>query len=517
MKLRKNLNEKLETVIDVKPAEAKALAEYEEAQKRTEERMNNQDEEIKEFIKDYASEESKTRIKIKDRKELSKKITEAKANNIKFKISRCNEDGYRYIFESFNTNLLNEDKSCNEEECAEKLEKEPEVEKPFEKEEEKKLLLSQDKCEGCEEKKETEEVKKELKETFAGEDIIKDLTERAQSMLKDGGYGDKEECVRQAIDDGLIYTKDIYDLLEHYATISDSDIIQSYYEDLFSDVLNGLEEVEPEEEFLEESKKDLKEEDKPATQSIEDCQKWIDFDMKHYGHISERTNEIVKKAGFQIIKDDHGDYEVTAGKFESLKEAEEVEEKEEVKEVEKKELPVEEVEETETEETEEEVKEEEPTVKPDYVEDEEEIEVGDDYLDRIYDEEDLSLVDEDEVVKDDEDDEFAFVDEWEEKPLDIKDTVITDNDWEDIEPVKEETDAHQAFTKVDLEKISDIVPEAKVEVTTTKTTPTETVTQEVKVTPVADDIHSAMLDDEEVVSDAEVEDAVDSALEEFKK
>lgn len=64
----------------------------------------------------------------------------------------------------------------------------------------------------------------------------------------------------------------------------------------------------------------LKEEDKPAAVSIEDAQKWVDYDMKKYGKISERTNKLVKKAGFQIIKDDHGDYEVTAGKFESLNE-----------------------------------------------------------------------------------------------------------------------------------------------------------------------------------------------------
>jgi hypothetical protein len=68
------------------------------------------------------------------------------------------------------------------------------------------------------------------------------------------------------------------------------------------------------------SKKSLKESDKPAATSIEDAQKWVDYDMKKYGRISGRTNRLVKKAGFQIIKDDHGDYEVTAGKFESVNE-----------------------------------------------------------------------------------------------------------------------------------------------------------------------------------------------------
>lgn len=71
---------------------------------------------------------------------------------------------------------------------------------------------------------------------------------------------------------------------------------------------------------IKESVVPMMEEDKPAAISIEDAQKWVDYDMKRYGKISERTNELVKKAGFQIIKDDHGDYEVAAGKFESYEE-----------------------------------------------------------------------------------------------------------------------------------------------------------------------------------------------------
>ena len=66
----------------------------------------------------------------------------------------------------------------------------------------------------------------------------------------------------------------------------------------------------------------IEESDKPAATSIEDAQKWVDFDMKRYGKISERTNRLVRKAGFQIIKDNHGDYEVAAGKFESLNDKE---------------------------------------------------------------------------------------------------------------------------------------------------------------------------------------------------
>lgn len=49
---------------------------------------------------------------------------------------------------------------------------------------------------------------------------------------------------------------------------------------------------------------------------IDRYQKWVDFDMSRYGKISERTQQMVNKAGYQIIKDEHGDYEVAAGHFE---------------------------------------------------------------------------------------------------------------------------------------------------------------------------------------------------------
>jgi len=65
----------------------------------------------------------------------------------------------------------------------------------------------------------------------------------------------------------------------------------------------------------------INESDENAAESVENCQKWVDYDMKQFGYISERTEDLVHKAGFQIIKDDHGDYEVAAKSFESLMEA----------------------------------------------------------------------------------------------------------------------------------------------------------------------------------------------------
>ena len=80
-------------------------------------------------------------------------------------------------------------------------------------------------------------------------------------------------------------------------------------------------EDEHEEDEIEvEEEETLEEEDKPAALSIEDAQKLVDYDMERYGRISAKTNHLVKKAGFQIIKDEYGDYEVAAGKFENLQE-----------------------------------------------------------------------------------------------------------------------------------------------------------------------------------------------------
>ena len=59
----------------------------------------------------------------------------------------------------------------------------------------------------------------------------------------------------------------------------------------------------------------LAEADKSAALSIEDAQKWVDFDMKRYGHISEETNMLIKRAGFQIVRDTYGEYEVIAGNY----------------------------------------------------------------------------------------------------------------------------------------------------------------------------------------------------------
>lgn len=41
-------------------------------------------------------------------------------------------------------------------------------------------------------------------------------------------------------------------------------------------------------------------------------QRWVDYDMKRYGEISDKTKEELKDAGLELVKDQYGDYEVIA-------------------------------------------------------------------------------------------------------------------------------------------------------------------------------------------------------------
>lgn len=77
-------------------------------------------------------------------------------------------------------------------------------------------------------------VKKPLKESWAGEDVIDDIADRAKSMIEEGK--DVDEAIFDSIDNGLIYNKDIYALLEHYGSIDAGTIIESFLDDLYSDV-----------------------------------------------------------------------------------------------------------------------------------------------------------------------------------------------------------------------------------------------------------------------------------------
>lgn len=53
--------------------------------------------------------------------------------------------------------------------------------------------------------------------------------------------------------------------------------------------------------------------------SINQCQKWVDYDMKKYKRISDDTMEKVKSSGYSVVKDQYGDYEVIADRKDTSK------------------------------------------------------------------------------------------------------------------------------------------------------------------------------------------------------
>lgn len=60
------------------------------------------------------------------------------------------------------------------------------------------------------------------------------------------------------------------------------------------------------------SKKRPIKEYKDMGQDLAEYQKWVDYDMKKYHKISDKTMGEIKKAGLSVVKDQYGDYEVIA-------------------------------------------------------------------------------------------------------------------------------------------------------------------------------------------------------------
>jgi len=125
---------------------------------------------------------------------------------------------------------------------------------------------------------ELKEDKKEIKESWKGESVIDDLVERATSMIDEGE--DVDDAVRQAIDDGLIYTDDIYELAKHYGSLNDSDIIESYYEDLYSDVYSQVEDYIPNREEDEED--DFEDDEETQEESLHESVEGLSLESPQF-------------------------------------------------------------------------------------------------------------------------------------------------------------------------------------------------------------------------------------------
>lgn len=104
---QKPLKENKEIQRVASPADADALEQHEEALKQNKERLDpkNYAQDIKDLVQETASEESRYRhFDVVDRKDLAKRINEAKEKGLDFKVSRSAKEGFRY-----NLEVLNED------------------------------------------------------------------------------------------------------------------------------------------------------------------------------------------------------------------------------------------------------------------------------------------------------------------------------------------------------------------------------------------------------------------------
>lgn len=145
----------------------------------------------------------------------------------------------------------------------------------------------------------------------------KQLVERIPDFKLDG------------VRDMLYYIKDdfrLWDSLEDdgSAKIDLEDMTKSSERFIYRATIKSVDEIPPVVDEIEKLvNNDLHEsaEDNLGV-DLDKYQKWVDYDMQKYHKISNKTNNEIRRAGLQIVKDKYGAYQVIAGKYdESLKES----------------------------------------------------------------------------------------------------------------------------------------------------------------------------------------------------
>lgn len=94
------------------PVDADAFEQHEQALEANRKRLDpkNYEKDVKELIDETASEESRYRhFDVVDRKDLAKKINEAKEKGLSFKISRSMKEGFRYDFKVLKEDFMKKD------------------------------------------------------------------------------------------------------------------------------------------------------------------------------------------------------------------------------------------------------------------------------------------------------------------------------------------------------------------------------------------------------------------------
>lgn len=118
---QKPLKENKEIQRVASPADADALEQHEEALKQNKERLNakNYAKDVKDLIEETASEESRYRhFDVVDRRDLAKRINEAKEKGLYFKVSRSAKQGFRYNLEVLNEEFMKKDAGDPDISCA---------------------------------------------------------------------------------------------------------------------------------------------------------------------------------------------------------------------------------------------------------------------------------------------------------------------------------------------------------------------------------------------------------------
>lgn len=130
-----------------------------------------------------------------------------------------------------------------------------------------------------------------------------------KSELKEDLKEDKIEELKIKIHDNpeaAALVKHILEILEGCEDCKEEEETEEEEEETEAIEEKAEEEVEGEEA----AKTEIIKED--LAQDLTRYQKWVDYDMKKYGRISDITKKALEKAGLELVKDDHGDYEVIA-------------------------------------------------------------------------------------------------------------------------------------------------------------------------------------------------------------
>lgn len=149
-------------------------------------------------------------------------------------------------------------------------------------------------------------------------DIIYDLVDRARLIYEDDDDPDIHEVVMQAIDDGLIYTKDIVELAYSYGVIDGGELIDKFIDDLSYEVQTGLERIlAKDDDELKESIKGRVNERKERANGGNTIRDWY---IKNYptDELGERIDENVTFDDVFAGLKNHRDFYEMVGVYDSI-------------------------------------------------------------------------------------------------------------------------------------------------------------------------------------------------------